>query len=113
MKKKENMQEKISEANRVRKISMTGLIVGLIFVFLGQLLLPALYIVGYAVFIVCTGVTSFTTVLKWQYAKALKMKIEEKERPPPQPVCSRCGTKTRKGVKYCPKCGKKIQTKMR
>ncbi|MFQ6068208.1 MAG: zinc-ribbon domain-containing protein [Candidatus Bathyarchaeia archaeon] len=109
--KKKELQEKISATIRPRKIAIVGLIVGLVFIVLGQLLLlPALFIVGYTVFIICTGIYSFLSVLRWQYARALKMEMEE-AKPPPISECPRCGTKVGKNVKFCPKCGKKIQAK--
>ena len=113
MKKKE-LQEKISETNRRRKMVLAGLIVGIALIILGQLLsFTAFYITGFAVFTICTGATSFFTILKQQYAKALKTEMEEKAKPPPVNVCPRCGAKVRRNVKYCPKCGKKIKAKKR
>ncbi|MFP3984582.1 MAG: zinc-ribbon domain-containing protein [Candidatus Bathyarchaeia archaeon] len=112
MKKKQSkLTEKIAEANRFRRIAVLGLTVSIPLIFLGQLFLPVLFIIGYTVFIVCTGITSFFTVLKWQYGKALKQEREEKEKPPPAILCPRCGVEVGKTVKYCPKCGKKIQAK--
>lgn len=113
LKKKKELQEKISEANRFRRIAIAGLIVGVAFIFLGIVLFAALFIIGYTIFIICTGTVSFLTVLKWLYSKALKTEMEEKTKPPPTNLCSRCGTRVRKNTKYCPKCGKKIQTKKR
>lgn len=90
------------------------LIIGITLIIIGQLLsFTALYITGFAVFTICTGATSFFTILKQQYAKALKTEMEEEAKPPPVNVCPRCGTKVRKNVKYCPKCGKKIKAKKR
>ena len=113
-KNRKELQEKISEANRRRKIVIVGLIVGLVFIILGQLAqFPIFLIIGLTIFPICTGITSFLTILKWLYAKALKKEMEEKAKPPPVTVCPRCGTKVRKNTKYCPRCGKKTQTKKR
>jgi len=111
-KKGKELQEKISETNHRRKMALIGLIIGIALIILGQLVsFTALFITGFAVLTICSGATSFFAILKQQYAKALKTKIEEEAKPPPVNVCPRCGTKAKKNVKYCPKCGKKIQTK--
>ena len=110
-KKKKELHEKILETNRRRKMVVVGLVVGVALAILGQLVpFPALFIVGYTVFLICAGAISFFTVLKWQYTKALKEKRKEEAKLPVN-VCPRCGTKVRKNTKYCPKCGKKIHTK--
>lgn len=74
---------------------------------------PILYLVGSTVLIVCTGISSFVTVLNWQYNKALKAQVEKRERPPVGNLCPRCGTQIDAKEKYCPKCGKKVQTRKR
>lgn len=85
---------------------------GVILITLGLVTpIPAFFIIGYTVFIVCTGISSFLTVLKWQYGKALKERVESAEKPSSIEVCPRCGVGVEKGVKYCPKCGKMMQTK--
>jgi len=112
MKKRKELQEKILETNRRRNIVITGLIVGIALAILGQLVpFPALSIIGFTIFTICTGATSFFTVLKWQYAKTMKTEMEKEAKPPPVDVCPRCGTRVRKNKEYCPKCGKKIKTK--
>lgn len=114
MKKKKELQEKISEAVRYRKMAIIGLIIGIVSSVVGMVLShPPLFIVGYTVFIICTGITSFLTVQKWQYAKALKKGVEEEKKPLPSNLCPRCGAEVGKDEKYCPKCGKKIQVKRR
>jgi len=111
---KRELQEKIAGAKRVRKMAYIGLAVG-VAVFLAGLLLqfPLLFIMGYTVFIICTGIGSFITILNWQYNKALKAQMEKREKPPAESICSRCGTGVDKNEKYCPKCGKKISTRKR
>ena len=111
MRKKKELREKISETNRVRRIAVAGLIAGLTLTVLGLMLFTPLFIIGFTVFIICTGTASFLTSLKWGYSKALKIEIEDETVSLPTRLCPRCGTKVRKKVKYCPKCGKEIQTK--
>jgi uncharacterized paraquat-inducible protein A len=108
------LQEKIAGAKRLRKMAFLGLAVG-VALFMVGLLLPfgILFLVGYTVFMVCTGASSFLTVMKWQYTKALKTETEKREKPSPKNLCSRCGTEVEKNEKYCPKCGKKAQTRKR
>jgi ribosomal protein L32 len=107
---KRELQQKIAGAKHVRKMAFIGLAVS-VAVFLSGLLLPftLLFIVGYTVFIVCTGIISFVTILNWQYSKALKAQVKKKA--PAASVCPRCGTAVDKNEKYCPKCGKKITAK--
>jgi hypothetical protein len=112
--KRKELQEKILKTHRRRKMVLAGLIIGIALTILGQLLsFTAFYITGFTIFIICTGATSFFTILKQQYAKALKTEMEEEAKPPSVNMCPRCGTKVRKNLKYCPKCGKKIKTKKR
>jgi ribosomal protein S27AE len=111
LRKKKELQEKISETNRARRIVVAGLIAGLTLTVLGLMLFTLLFIIGFTVFIICTGIASFLTALKWGYSKALKIEIEDKTVSLPTRLCPRCGTEVRKKVKYCPKCGKEIQTK--
>jgi len=110
-KKKKELQEKISEANRIRRIALLGLIMGIVLIVLGMLVFEPLFVIGFTIFIICTGIISFLTTLKWQNTRALKKGTDEKEKPPPISVCPRCGAKVGKNLKYCPKCGKKIQAK--
>ncbi|HUV97997.1 MAG TPA: zinc-ribbon domain-containing protein [Candidatus Paceibacterota bacterium] len=108
------LQEKIAGAKRVRKMAYIGLALG-VAAFLAGLLLqfPLLFIMGYTVFIVCTGIGSFITILNWQYNKALKAQMEKREKPPAESICPRCGMEVDKNERYCPKCGKKIPTRKR
>jgi len=110
MRAKKELREKISEADRYRRMSFFGLVVGIVMIVLGLLLFPALFIIGFTVFIICTGITSFLITLKWQYVKALKALMKE-AKPQPINVCPRCGAKIKRNTKYCPKCGKQIETK--
>jgi len=110
-KKKKELQEKISEADRFKRIALLGLIIGIVLIVLGLLMFEPLFILGFTIFMICTSITSFLATLKWQYARALKMETKKKEKPPPINVCPRCGTKVEKSLKYCSKCGKKIQAK--
>jgi len=110
-KKKKELQEKISEADHFKRIALLGLIVGIVLIVLGLFMFEPLFILGLAIFMICTGITSFLATLKWQYARVLKMEANEKEKPPPINVCPRCGIKVEKSLKYCSKCGKKIQAK--
>ena len=107
------LQEKIAGARRLRKMAFLGLAVGVALFIVGLMLSEILFLVGYTVFMVCTGAISFLTVVKWQYTKALKSETEKKEKPPTKNLCSRCGTEVEKNEKYCPKCGKKAQTSKR
>ncbi|MGB9135394.1 MAG: zinc ribbon domain-containing protein [Candidatus Bathyarchaeia archaeon] len=111
---KRELQEKIAGAKRVRKMAYIGVALGVAAFLTGLLLqFSLLFLVGYTVFIVCTGIGSFVTVLNWQYNKALKAQMERSEKLPVESVCQRCGTEVDKSEKYCPKCGKKVQTKKR
>ncbi|UCE96832.1 MAG: zinc-ribbon domain-containing protein [Candidatus Bathyarchaeota archaeon] len=111
-KKKKELQGKISETSHYRKIAVAGLIIGIILIILGQLpQLPALFIIGYTLTFICTGATSFFTVLKWQHSKALEKEIEQETKPPPVTACPRCGTTAKANATYCPKCGKKFKAK--
>lgn len=112
MREKE-LKEKISGLNRVRRIALTGLVIGIVLIVAGLLLLPELYIIGLTLFIVCTGITSFIFGTGWQYKRALKAKAEERKTKPIQRTCPRCGAEVEKDEKYCPKCGKSVQTKKR
>ncbi len=108
------LQKKIAGAKRVRRMAFTGLAIGVTVFLVGLVLqLSPLFLVGYTVFIVCTGISSFVTVLNWQYNKALKAQLERSEKLPVESVCQRCGTEVEKSEKYCPKCGKKVQTRKR
>jgi DNA-directed RNA polymerase subunit RPC12/RpoP len=108
------LQGKIAGAKRVRRAALLGLGVGVAAVFAGLLLqVSILFLVGYTVFIVCTGITSFVTVLNWQYNKALKTLMERSEKPTVETKCSRCGTQVDADEKYCPKCGKKVPARKR
>jgi uncharacterized paraquat-inducible protein A len=112
--RKRELQEKIVGAKRVRKMAFIGLAVGVAAFIVGLLLqFPLLFIMGYTVFIICTGIGSFITILNWQYNKALKAQMEKRERRPAESICPRCGTKVDKNEKYCPKCGKKTPTRKR
>jgi uncharacterized paraquat-inducible protein A len=109
---KKELQKKIAGAKRVRRLAFAGLAVGVTVFMVGLVVqVSILFLVGYTVFIVCTGISSFTTVLNWQYNKVLKAQIENREKSPLEIVCPRCGTHVDKSEKYCPKCGKKIQTR--
>jgi hypothetical protein len=113
LRKKKELREKISETNHVRRIAVAGIIIGVTLTLSGLILFTPLFILGFTVFIICTSIASFLTVLKWGYSKALKMKMEIEETVSlPLRVCPRCGAKVRKKVKYCPQCGKEIQAKM-
>jgi uncharacterized paraquat-inducible protein A len=109
---KRELQQKIAGAKHVRKMAFIGLAVS-VAAFLSGLLLQFtfLFIIGYTVFIVCTGVSSFVTILNWQYNKALKAQVKKGEKPPAESICPRCGTPVDKNEKYCPKCGKKMSTR--
>ncbi len=112
--KKKELLEKISEISHLRRMVTTGLIVSIILVFLGQLIpFPALFIVGYTVFLICISAVAFFTVSKWQYSKMLKTEVEKETEPSTSWMCPRCGTSVQNYIKYCPKCGKKIQTRKR
>lgn len=113
MREKE-LQEKITGLKRVRRIALTGLAVGIVFIVIGMLLqLELLFITGYTLFIVSTGIASFILAMGWQYKRALKTKAKEREAQPTQRTCPRCGAEVEKDEKYCPKCGKNLQTKKR
>jgi len=103
---------KIEQINRRRKIAIFGLILGVALITVGQLLyFPALFIIGYTVFIICTGIASFLTAFKWLYARGPKGELRSGKSPVGS--CPRCGTEVGKGTKYCKKCGKKIHLKAR
>lgn len=108
------LQQKILGTKRVRKIAYIGLVVGVVVVLL-SLLLPfsLLFILGYTVFIICTGISSFTIILNWQYNKALKAQTKKTGEPLAKRTCSRCGMAVDKTEKYCSKCGKKTPTRKR
>jgi uncharacterized paraquat-inducible protein A len=108
------LQEKIAGAKRVRKMAYIGLAIGVAAFFTGLLLpFPLLFVIGYTVFMVCTSIGSFITILNWQYSKALKAQMKKREKPPAESICPRCGMEVDKNEKYCPKCGKKIPTRKR
>lgn len=108
------LQEKIAGAKRVRKMAYIGLAIGVAAFFAGLLLpFPLLFVIGYTVFMVCTSIGSFITILNWQYSKALKAQMKKREKPPAESICPRCGMEVDKNEKYCPKCGKKIPTRKR
>jgi predicted RNA-binding Zn-ribbon protein involved in translation (DUF1610 family) len=112
LKEKRELQERISQATRYTRWAVIGLIAGIVLITLGLITpFPAFFIIGYTAFIVCTGISSFLTVLKWQYGRALKKEIAPARKLPSMEICPRCGTEVEKNVKYCPKCGKMIQTK--
>jgi hypothetical protein len=112
LKEKRESQEKIAQATRYTRWAVTGLIAGIALIILGLATpFPAFFIVGYTAFIVCTGISSFLTVLKWQYGKTLKRESASATKPSSTEVCPRCGTEVKKGLRYCPRCGKMIQTR--
>lgn len=111
-KKRLELARKIEQINRRRKMAMIGLVLGVALITVGQLLyFPALFVVGYTVFIICTGVASFLTAFKWLYARGSKAEIKGVE--PPVDSCPRCGAEVREGTIYCKRCGKKIRLKTR
>jgi uncharacterized paraquat-inducible protein A len=111
---KREIKEKIAGAKRVRKMVYAGLAVGVAAFFAGFLLkFPPLFIMGYTVLIICTGIGSFIAILSWHYNKALKAQMEKREKPPAESICPRCGTKVDKNERYCPKCGKEARTRKR
>lgn len=111
--KRREIEHKILETKRLRRLSLYGLVLGVSFIFLGILmLLPLLLIIGYSCFVLCTGVFSFFTVLNWLSVKPLKREHKaERERKTSYRSCPRCGAKMRKDVDHCRKCGKKMLTK--
>ena len=112
LRKEKEAIEKIPEVRRFRKMAIIGLVIGVPLIVLGQLLsFSAFFIIGYTALVICVGITSFLTVLNWQYTKALKTEAEKETKPQPMNVCPRCGTEVEKNIKYCPKCGKKVQIK--
>lgn len=111
-KKRLELAGKLKQINRRRKIAIVGLILGVALITAGQLLyFPALSIVGYTVFIICTGVVSFLTAFKWLYARGFKAEIKGVESPVDS--CPRCGAEVKEGSIYCKRCGKKIRLKTR
>lgn len=111
--KKREVEHKITDAKRLKRITIYGLILGLSFIFLGILgELPPLLIVGYGSFVICTGIFSFLTVLNWLSVKPLERENnKETDRRPSLRSCPRCGAKMKIDVDYCRRCGKKMQTK--
>ena len=68
---------------------------------------------GYTVFMVCTSIISFITILNWQYSKTLKVQMKKRGKPLGENICPRCGVRIDRNEKYCSKCGKKISTRKR
>jgi len=113
LRRRRELEEKISGENRIKKIAVAGLIAGVALIITGLLFFPPLFVIGYTIFIICTGITSFTSVWKWMYGKTLKAEMKEKEKQPSAILCPRCGAEVGKNERYCPKCGKKTRTKKR
>ncbi|UCG36610.1 MAG: hypothetical protein JSV64_08450 [Candidatus Bathyarchaeota archaeon] len=113
-KAKKELQHKISEADRYRRAALAGLILSAPLIILGILLsLDALLILGYAIFITCTAITSFFTAMRWQYAKTLRSLMKEAQKTTSVNECPRCGTRITKHSGYCRRCGKKINVRAR
>ena len=110
-KKKRELSQKIKEGDRLRRIAIFGLVAGVILTVIGQLLpFPAFFIIGYTVFIICTGVISFLTVFRWFYSRTIREQATPQAKPD-KLFCPRCGADIVGKLRFCPKCGKKLQTK--
>ena len=112
-KKKEELRNNGKERGRLVKLALAGLLAGLFFVIVGQLLgVPAVFFMGYILLIVCTGISSGLIAFRWFYSKSTRKESEEANKPHSN-VCPRCGVRILKMPKYCPKCGKQLLGKKR
>lgn len=109
---KEELRQKISYSKHLRKNVAFGLILGVVLVILGQLgPSPAIFVLGYTIFLACTAIISFLTALNWLYSKTYEKVQNEEEGLLLITTCPRCGVAIKKNRKFCQKCGKKIPSK--
>ena len=112
---KRRVEKPTSNLNRIRNFSIAGLFLGIALIILGPRspapdLGPALFLLGYTVFLISTGVASFITIFKMLYPRAQKKKIAKAEQPRSN-LCPRCKGEVEKGRKFCSNCGKQISVK--
>ena len=109
-----DLAKKISDIRRIRKKALLALIAGIVLAVLGQLGQSFIVLIlGYSIFLVCTAMVSFLTVLNWLYSRTVHRKQTEERSHPKVIFCPRCGASTKKGQKYCRKCGKNIRVRRR